>query len=85
MLPTARCCYRRCYLLLQDEEELEWLAVAKEGKGVSKSERRQESAETEYHRLLCEESIQQARAKSFCCSLFLLLFLFFLFYFHVYC
>ena len=38
------------------------MAVAKEGKGVTKSERRQESAETEYHRLLCEESIQQARA-----------------------
>lgn len=52
LLPTV--------LLLQDEEELEWLAVAKEGKGVTKSERRQESAETEYHRLLCEESIQQA-------------------------
>lgn len=45
---------------IQDEEELEWLAVAKKGHGVIKSEQRRESAETEYHRLLCEESIQQA-------------------------
>lgn len=45
----------------QDEEELEWLTNAKKGNGIEKSERRRESAETEYHRLLCEESMQQAR------------------------
>ena len=47
----------------QDDEELQWLAVAKQGKGVEKSEKRQESAETEYHRLLCQESMQQVRGK----------------------
>eukprot|EP00752_Nemacystus_decipiens_P014162 g12593.t1 len=46
-----------------DDEELQWLAVAKEGKGVEKSEKRQESAETEYHRLLYEESMQQLEMK----------------------
>lgn len=35
--------------------------VAKEGKGVLTSEKRRESAETEYHRLLCEESMHQVR------------------------
>lgn len=45
----------------QDDEELQWLMVAKQGKGVEKSEKRRESAETEYHRLLCEESMQQVR------------------------
>lgn len=35
--------------------------VAKQGKGVEKSERRRENAETAYHRLLCEESMQQVR------------------------
>lgn len=48
----------------QDDEELQWLAVAKQGKGVLKSEKRQENAETEYHRLLCEESMQQVRKTS---------------------
>lgn len=51
-------------ILSQDDEELQWLAVAKQGKGVEKSEKRQESAETEYHRLLCEESIQQVRGNA---------------------
>lgn len=46
----------------QDEEELEWLAVAKKGDGVKKSEKRRESAETEYFRLLCDESMQQVRS-----------------------
>ncbi|CBJ28852.1 conserved unknown protein [Ectocarpus siliculosus] len=47
----------------KDEEELEWLVVAKKGQGVKKSETRRENAETEYHRLLCEESMQEAGLK----------------------
>ncbi|CAN0187038.1 unnamed protein product, partial [Ectocarpus sp. 13 AM-2016] len=41
----------------------EWLVVAKKGQGVKKSETRRENAETEYHRLLCEESMQEAGLK----------------------
>lgn len=33
--------------------------MAKKGEGVKKSETRRENAETEYHRLLCEESMQE--------------------------
>lgn len=44
---------------LQDDEELEWLVTARQGDGVKRSERRRESAETAYHRLLFEESMLQ--------------------------
>ncbi|CBJ31449.1 conserved unknown protein [Ectocarpus siliculosus] len=44
----------------KDDEELEWLITAQEGQGVKRSERRRENAETEYHRLLFEESMLKA-------------------------
>lgn len=38
------------------DEELEWLTTGRQGKGVNRSETWREPAETEYHRLLFEES-----------------------------
>lgn len=46
---------------LQDDEELEWLITATQGNAVEMSERRRETAETEYHRLLFQESMIQVR------------------------
>lgn len=51
----------RLELKPQDDDELQWLLVAKDGNGVATSEKRRESAETEYYRLLCQESMQQVR------------------------
>ena len=45
----------------QDDEELAWLADAKKGQGFQRSEERRESAETAYHRLLFQESVEQVR------------------------
>ncbi|CAN0487385.1 unnamed protein product, partial [Ectocarpus sp. 12 AP-2014] len=44
----------------KDDEELEWLITATQGNAVEMSERRRETAETEYHRLLFQESMVQA-------------------------
>jgi len=61
MYPVLASCVE---LKSQDDEELQWLMVAKQGKGVEKSDKRRESAETEYHRLLCEESMQEVRGRA---------------------
>lgn len=58
LLLMSLCCF---FHAVQDEEELDWLTDAKKGNGIEKSERRRESAETDYHRLLCQESMQQVR------------------------
>ncbi|CAM9623169.1 unnamed protein product, partial [Discosporangium mesarthrocarpum] len=49
----------------KDEEELEWLTDAKKGGALHKSETEQARAEGEYHRLLYEESVLQARKKAY--------------------
>lgn len=49
---------------VQDDDELNWMLLAKQGKGVSTSEKRRESAETEYYRLLCEESTQKVSQRT---------------------
>ncbi|CAN0420997.1 unnamed protein product, partial [Phaeothamnion confervicola] len=40
----------------KDEEELEWLATAKQGGGLKMAEQSQEREESEYHRLLFDEA-----------------------------
>ncbi|CAB1119908.1 unnamed protein product [Ectocarpus sp. CCAP 1310/34] len=42
------------------DEELEWLCSAKKGDGIQKSETRRDCAETDYHRVLFQESMLQA-------------------------
>lgn len=45
----------------QDDEELQWLVDAKNGRGFKSSEEGRESAETAYHRLVYRAAVQQAR------------------------
>lgn len=65
MLLNEISAYQACCACLvlksKNDDELKWCMDAKDGNGVQKSEQRREDAETEYHRLLCQESTQQVR------------------------